>query len=1242
MARVAFASPRSFLGGVSQQPEPLRQPNQAKAQDNGWISPVDGLRPRHSLDHLTRLGLLNLTAAWTVNDHGGPAQVHAIDRGENHRYIGAIYHKEPRFFDAVSGETVPVVAFQCATITLTGIPDDDARVIIDPLDGAAVTNTYRFDATPPGDAPPVYDINTAGLTINQTAALLAKRIREQSGAWVKVWANGATVFVLERTLGDNANLATEANDTGNEINIECAALDKFQYLRALKPQAITLVGSETLSPNDNTTQRDPAAVFAGEVWKQFGTVPTQSYSAHAGAPGPVGGFARGQTVSATRGAADQEAYWYYRNPNSSVSETFNSSGKWQRFSAIVRANSILNPTDEVQIGFLNSSTTTHHRAKWTFDGFGFVTSTTPTITGLGVGGIRDLGQGFYKIWFAHKTLNSVEAGNQRRPYIYISMPLAGAATKAIRITGAIFEQGGQELASGEPPDFWMNPIDAYRLMTVADQTFFVNTTVITAQDSSRKTAAQVGDEAYIWIKQALLASTYFVRIYYFDASGPTTTKIKAASHTYMAGGIAAGYGSLAQSVCAGFHGWPAGTGIQTETDCQGGTGDVGTTNADKGIWFPTTIADANEVLCKPDTEVIAQDLAFRATATAAKEYTDGINTRWVAANGSNTTEVAGTVIRLFTPKAISKLETADAFGGDAMGKMHKVVESKLDLTPNAQDGLIVKVKGDPDDDLDDSYYKFVADTPGTFGKGTWIPTIAYDTTLGFDASTMPWTFTRAIVQNATEATATGTAIGQPYFLFQPIDWTDKAAGDDTLNPPLSFIGKPIQDIFFFKNRLGFAAGQGVALSEAGRYFNFWRTDVAQVLDDDPFEVNVNDKRVGTIYHAVPHQDRLVLFSAQQQFALSSNGPFAARTVQIEPGEVFENEIGCQPVSAERSIFFGHPRGDFAGVHELFPSEEAETVKSNDVTVQVPSYLRGRLRQLAICTLEDVLIASTDTDRRFIYVFKWVENGPERLMSAWHRWDLGSPSKCLGAAFIQNNLFLLIEGSKDTTFQRMKIQSQATDIGTNWHARMDRRVNENTPGFSKAAGGGGTTVITLPYQVDSGVIPIVVNRQTGQQYVVSGQGSSGSPPVSTVTVTTDVTTTDVWVGQPFTMRYEFSKPIIRAETGALGVGRMQIDDGYLAFHTAADGSFRLLVTPLNGTEAFAGSFDASKGDYFERLPGTAPNLTLYAGRKQFPTINQADSAKIVLESVGSLGCAFSKAEFEGELTEYAQILGINKL
>jgi len=84
----------SLIGGVSQQPDAIRQTNQCELMENCWATVSRGLEKRPHFDHIKQL------AAGTL---GASVFAHFIDRGPGRRYLLTLAGTTARVFDAEDG-----------------------------------------------------------------------------------------------------------------------------------------------------------------------------------------------------------------------------------------------------------------------------------------------------------------------------------------------------------------------------------------------------------------------------------------------------------------------------------------------------------------------------------------------------------------------------------------------------------------------------------------------------------------------------------------------------------------------------------------------------------------------------------------------------------------------------------------------------------------------------------------------------------------------------------------------------------------------------------------------------------------------------------------------------------------------------------------------------------------------------------------------------------------------------------
>ena len=163
------------------------------------------------------------------------------------------------------------------------------------------------------------------------------------------------------------------------------------------------------------------------------------------------------------------------------------------------------------------------------------------------------------------------------------------------------------------------------------------------------------------------------------------------------------------------------------------------------------------------------------------------------------------------------------------------MSESADLPDVCRQGHIVKVIGLAREEADDYYLRFEADDPNELDRlqqGRWVESLGYDQTHMIDRTTMPLSLARSFDES-----------GNAEFTLREVDWVTRQAGDDRSNPFPSFVGHKLNDIFLFRNRLGFLSGENVILSEAGEYFNFFRSTVSALLDSAPIDVTASTNKV---------------------------------------------------------------------------------------------------------------------------------------------------------------------------------------------------------------------------------------------------------------------------------------------------------------------------------------------------------------------------------------------------------------
>ena len=579
---------------------------------------------------------------------------------------------------------------------------------------------------------------------------------------------------------------------------------------------------------------------------------------------------------------------------------------------------------------------------------------------------------------------------------------------------------------------------------------------------------------------------------------------------------------------------------------------------------------------------------------------------------------SGSTIYIIHSSVDFTLGTRDGFNNGGMVGIKGRLQKFADLPSNpGVDGLVVEITGTGDaNNKFDSYFVRYKTNTGTAGVGVWQECPAPSTSVGMTASTMPHTLVRE---------SDGT------FTFETASWLSRVAGDLDSNPDPSFVTRTISDIFFYRNRLGFLADEGVIFSESGQYFNFFRTTVTDLLDADPIDVNASHTKVSILKHAVPFNKQLLLFSEQSQFIIDQNELLTPKTVGIKVATEFPCNVVAKPVGIGKNIYFAVDKGEWSAFREYFTELNDTGNDSQDVTGHLPKYVPSGIFKISAAPNEDILIALTTSDASSIYAYKYFWSGNEKLQSAWSKFTFGSDSTILNADFIASELFLIVNRSDGVYFEKMNVSLGDIGTGEPYPVHLDRKVQLGSAALTYASGYTTINLTTLGYTPSTGDYQVVIKAhaslKAGEIFNVIWNGT-------TARVLGNITGATVAVGRKYTMKYQLSTITVKAAQPGGGQksdteGRLQLRK--ISFNYADAGLFNILVTP-QGRQTYTYTYS---GKILGSSSATLGSYSIDSGRFSVPIVSRNIGTSIVLQNDSALPSSFLSADWEGFFVKRSQ-------
>ena len=285
---------------------------------------------------------------------------------------------------------------------------------------------------------------------------------------------------------------------------------------------------------------------------------------------------------------------------------------------------------------------------------------------------------------------------------------------------------------------------------------------------------------------------------------------------------------------------------------------------------------------------------------------------------------------------------------------------------------------------DDYFVRFQGDL-NQDGRGVWEETRQPGLNNTFNVGTMPHQIVRMSTVDLTDPNDPIVT-----FLVSDVDYDSRQVGDTNTNLEPSFVGKPINNVMFFRNRLIFLSDESVVMSRPGDYFNFWAVSAIAASPKDPIDVSAATTYASVLYDGITINNGLVLFSEFQQFLLTTDSDVLDNsTVKVTP-------IGSYNFSKLGTPFRMGGTFGWIGTETNFSkfNEMSEVFREGEPNVQENStIIKKRFigEQVEIASSKESGITMfSEYQSKNIFFYRFFNNGNERVLSSWSQWVLPDP------------------------------------------------------------------------------------------------------------------------------------------------------------------------------------------------------------------------------------------------------------
>ena len=463
-------------------------------------------------------------------------------------------------------------------------------------------------------------------------------------------------------------------------------------------------------------------------------------------------------------------------------------------------------------------------------------------------------------------------------------------------------------------------------------------------------------------------------------------------------------------------------------------------------------------------------------------------------------------------------------------------------------------------------------TPARFGEGVWEEVAQPGIDITIDKDTMPLKLTRVLPGTFSINGGGSTSYANGAFRFDYPDWGVRDVGDDITNPPPSFIGYPIQKMGFFRNRIALLSAENVILSRTNDFYNFWVKTAMAISNADPIDLQSSSTFPTKLYDAVEANTGLVIFSANEQFLLSSGAEalLTPETAKITYLSSYSFNSDSQPVSLGTTIGFLNSTAKNARFYEIANVNAREQPDVIEQSKIVGELFPADTTMISESNENDLILFGTDstlhTATNEVWGYKYYESGNKRAQSAWFRWTL--PNKVIYHTILDDVYYAVLNTGSTYTLEKFDIKLKADTmlIGTEPDVNrvfLDTKKTIASGDMTYTAATDVTTFTLGAGYYSSKTLTaycITAGDSAGKSYDIPSSAITGTAPNETVTLpgnwktgTNDGSSinTDLVIGYEYEFEVEFPKIYmtraegekIRSETrGSLVLHRMNFDFG----------------------------------------------------------------------------------------------------
>lgn len=317
--------------------------------------------------------------------------------------------------------------------------------------------------------------------------------------------------------------------------------------------------------------------------------------------------------------------------------------------------------------------------------------------------------------------------------------------------------------------------------------------------------------------------------------------------------------------------------------------------------------------------------------------------------------------------------TVEAQNTDLFTVITDEVNDVTGLPFQCKQGYIVKVANSSSTD-DDYYLKFEGNGGGS-GPGSWVECAAPGIEKSINSLTVP-----VMIQRQSSGS----------FQVKRFTYDDREVGDLNTNGDPSFIGKKINKVIFFRNRLGFLSDENVILSRPGSLGNFFVNTALTVAGTDPIDISCSSKYPAILFDSLEVNTGLLVFAGNQQFLLATDSDILnPETARLSSISTYNYNTKVPPFSLGTIAGFLDNAGAFSRFFVMSNVAREGEPNVNELSKVVADVLSKDI-DLVADSRENTTIFFGKAGSDEVVGYKYFNVADKQIQSSWFRWKHTRP------------------------------------------------------------------------------------------------------------------------------------------------------------------------------------------------------------------------------------------------------------